>query len=235
MAPRGLILDRNGMILVDNHPSYEMAVVREDVTDMDLLVNRLSKILNRPEDEIKTAVEKSKRTPSFKPAPVLVGLNRDDLVALETHRYELPGIVIQINPRRKYLQDKLAAHIIGYLGEVTQSQLKREEYRDHRMGDLVGQFGIEKAWESWLHGKRGRNLAEVDVSGRVLKIINKVNPIPGHNLFLTIDARLQRVAQEALGDYAGAVAAIDPTTGEILAMASAPTFSQNTFVEGHNA
>ncbi|MFH1136000.1 MAG: penicillin-binding protein 2 [Pseudomonadota bacterium] len=232
LAPRGLILDRNGMILVDNHPSYEMALVREDVPDMNLLADRLSKILNRPREEVKTALEGAKSTPSFKPAVIFTGMSRDELVALETHRFELPGIVIQVNPRRKYLQDKLASHIVGYLGEITQGQLNREEYRDHRMGDLVGQFGIEMSWESWLHGKRGRNLAEVDVSGRILKIINKVDPIPGHNLFLTIDARLQRAAQEALGDNAGAVAALDPNTGEILAMASAPTFSQNTFVEG---
>jgi penicillin-binding protein 2 len=153
-------------------------------------------------------------------------------VAIETNRFWLPGISIRVKPQRRCLHPLLASHVVGYLGEVTRSQLARDQYRDHRMGDLAGQYGIEMEMESFLHGRRGQRLVEVDAVGRVLKLIHKVDPVPGDNLVLTLDAKLQQVAQDALGDHVGAVVALDPNNGEVLAMASMPTFNQSDFVQG---
>ena len=232
LPPRGLILDRTGMILVDNYPSYELAVVREDVPDSRELTHRLAYYLSRPYEEIQAGFEAASLKPAFQPAVILSDLTSRDLVNVETHRYELPGLAIRVKPQRMYLQDDLASHVIGYLGEINQAQLDRDKYIDNRMGDLVGQYGLEMEWESFLHGRRGKRVVEVDASGRMLRVIKQMEPEPGHNLYLTLDARLQRVAQEALGEQAGAVVALDPNTGEVLAMASAPTFRQNDFANG---
>ncbi|MBU2550357.1 MAG: penicillin-binding protein 2 [Proteobacteria bacterium] len=229
---RGLILDRNGQLLADDHPSFELWAIREDVPDMGNLIDRLALLVNVPWDETRKNLEEAMNRPAFKPTLLMSGLSREKLVAFETHRYELPGLFIQDKPQRRYLKDELASHVIGYLSEVTQDELEHPKYADYRMRDMVGRCGVEQEWETSLFGQRGQRLVEVDASGRVLKVIHQQDSIPGHNLFLTIDSDLQRVAQEALGEEVGAVVALDPKTGEVLAMASRPTFSPNEFIRG---
>jgi penicillin-binding protein 2 len=235
LPPRGIIMDRNGNILVENYPAYQMAVIREHVTDGDELARRLAYLLGMPTPGVEERLREASRKPAFRPTVVFSDLTQTNLVDLETHRYELPGVVIQVKPRRRYLYDRTASHVIGYLGEVTSRQLEMPEYKDHRMGDQAGQSGVEKHWERDLHGRRGRVLVEVDASGRVLKVLQKNNPVPGDNLQLTIDVKLQQAAQQAMEGKAGAVVALDPNSGEILAMVSSPTYSQNDFVEGIDA
>jgi len=232
LPARGLILDRDGQILVDNHPTFDLAIIREDVPDLDLLTTRLTHLLKLPPEELTAVLENARLQPVFKPALIRPDLSRLELITLETYRYELPGIVIRVKPQRKYLRESLAAHVIGYLGEVSQNQLKLKKYADYRMGDLIGQYGLEWEYESALHGKRGWRLVEVDAFGRVLKVIKQVPSVPGHNLHLTLDIRLQQAAEEALKGKAGSIVAMDPQTGAILAMASSPTFSQEDFVKG---
>jgi len=232
LPPRGLITDRYGEILVDNYPSFELAVVREDVPDLDDLVTRLCSLIGLSWAEVHDGLQEVLKEPSFKPGVIISNMNWDQLSILETHRYELPGVVIQVKPRRRYLQERLAPHVIGYLGEISPEQLTQTEYGLNRPGDLIGQCGVEQVWERHLHGRRGRRMVEIDASGRVLRVIKQVPPFPGKNLRLTLDARLQRAAQAALGQTAGAVVALDPNNGEILAMASTPTFNQNEFVKG---
>ena len=235
LPQRGLILDRNGDILVDNHPSYALAVVREDVPDIRVLTNRLAFLLNRPWAEVGSALEAISRQPAFEPVTIYSDLTRDDLVLLETHRYELPGVVVQVKPQRRYLHEKFAAHVIGYLGEITGDQLDQEKYDNYRMGDLVGQYGVEKSWEDYLHGRRGRRMVEVNAGGRVLRVIKEMPAKLGYNLHLTLDPRLQSVAQQALQGKAGALVALEVKTGEVLAMASSPVFNPNEFVQGISA
>jgi len=232
LPPRGLILDRYGQILVDNHPAFDLAVIREDVPDFDLLITRLTHLLKMPLKEMEGTFKAARSLPAFKPALIRSDLSRLDLVVLETHRFELPGIVIRVKPQRKYLHESLAAHVIGYLGEVSQNQLKLKKYKKNRMGDLIGQYGLEWEHESILKGKRGWRLVEVNASGRVLKVIKQIPPEPGHNLYLTLDARLQQVAEQALEDKAGAIVVMNVQTGAILAMASSPTFCQDDFIKG---
>jgi penicillin-binding protein 2 len=159
-------------------------------------------------------------------------LERPELVALETHRYELAGAVIDIRPGRAYLNGGVAAHVIGHLGEISPEQLKLKAYSDSRIGDLIGRNGLEKEFERVLKGGRGWKVVEADASGRVLQVIRQIAPSPGGNLILTLDARVQQAAEEALKDRAGAIVALDPKTGGVLAMASSPVFNQKDFVRG---
>ncbi|MEW5725183.1 MAG: penicillin-binding protein 2 [Thermodesulfobacteriota bacterium] len=232
VPPRGLIYDRNGLLLVDNQPSFELAVLREDVPDPKGLTAQIAYLLGRPWSVVEEAYEAASNLPRFQPARMLTDLTLENVVALKTHQYELPGVVIQVKPKRRYLHDFLASHVVGYLGEITKEQLELPAYHDHRAGDMVGQYGIEREWETELHGERGWSKVEVNAAGRVQRLIETVNPKPGLNLYLTLDARMQKVAQEVLGEQAGAVVGVDPKTGEILFMASTPTFSQNDFVQG---
>ncbi|MEW6261526.1 MAG: penicillin-binding protein 2 [Thermodesulfobacteriota bacterium] len=232
LPARGLIMDRYGLVLAENRPSYDLAVIKEDLGDRKTLAARLAQLLGLSFEEVWSRFEAIQSKPSFEPAVLISGLNRENVVTIETHRYELPGTMIQVKPQRTYHYDQLASHLVGYMGEVNQDQLARAEYREHRMGDLAGQYGIEREWETYLHGKRGRRLVEVDASGRVLKIIETLDPSPGSNLYLTMDTRLQRICQEILTDKVGAIVALHPFTGEILAMATSPTFSQNDFAGG---
>ena len=232
LPPRGLILDRNGYLLVDNSPHYDLAIIREDVRDEKELIGRLCHILGMSYEELSERYDEIRRKPSFKPAVLVRDVTDANRVILETHRYELQGTVIQVKPQRRYLNEFLASHIIGYLGEINSNQLADELYREHRMGDLVGQYGVEREWESYLHGRRGWRLVEVNARGRLLKVIKQVNPVAGRNLHLTLDSGLQQVAQDALGEQVGAIVAVDPRTGEVLAMASSPTFNQKDFEGG---
>lgn len=232
LPTRGLILDATGRILVDNYPAYDLGIVRENVRDAQELKLRLSRLLNMPLSRLDKAFKEARSTPSFKPALIRADLAWEELAALEVHRFELPGTLITIRPRRKYLNESLAAHAIGYLGEVNTAQLKKDEWEHKRVGDLVGQCGVEQAWESALEGRRGYSREEVDAFGRVQRVIERMPATPGHNLHLTIIAQLQKAAEKALAGKAGAIVALEAQTGRVLAMASSPSFSQEDFVQG---
>ena len=232
LPSRGRISDREGRILVNNFPAFDLDVVREDAKDLPLLTVRLSRLLGLPVEEIQACLEASKTQPAFLPVRIRHDLERPELVALETHRYELAGAVIDIRPGRAYLNGGVAAHVIGHLGEISPEQLKLKAYSDSRIGDLIGRNGLEKEFERVLKGGRGWKVVEADASGRVLQVIRQIAPSPGGNLILTLDARVQQAAEEALKDRAGAIVALDPKTGGVLAMASSPVFNQKDFVRG---
>jgi penicillin-binding protein 2 len=154
---------------------------------------------------------------------------------VETHRFNLPGVMVQIEPRRSYEMPSFAAHLIGYLGEIEEAQLKDRRHQGYKLGDYLGKYGVEMEWEPELKGLRGGRQVEADAAGRQLSILREVAPEPGHNLILTLDTQLQLRAESALEGKAGAIIAMDPTTGDILAMASSPAFDQNQFVRGFTA
>jgi penicillin-binding protein 2 len=159
-------------------------------------------------------------------------IGRSALAAVEVHRYDLPGIEVTVEPRRNYIHKESASHLLGYLSEINPDELKCGEYPDCRGGDFIGKFGVEKAYGSFLRGKRGGRQVEVDARGRVVRVLKTVEAQPGHNLYLTIDQRLQAKAEALLAGVVGAVVAMDPNTGELLALASSPSFDQNDFVGG---
>ncbi|MBF0552221.1 MAG: hypothetical protein HQK60_17005 [Deltaproteobacteria bacterium] len=193
LPARGLILDRNGILLADNRPSYNLAVTLEDVPDPDALVANLSKILDMPAALLEERINKAKNVP-FKSHRIKSDIQWDELAKIETNKLILPGVSIEIEPRRNYVLKSLASHMIGYLGEITLPQLKSGRYAINKPGDQVGKSGIEKEWQVSLNGQRGQRQIEVDAAGRELKELNHQDPTPGNNLYLTIDIRLQMVA-----------------------------------------
>ena len=232
---RGMIFDRNGILLVDNQPSFDLCLIREDVDDMPRLLTNLENLLELDQDLVKERIEKFRASPPFDPITIKPDLTRDELARVETYKYESPGLYISTEPRRYYLFPELAAHLIGYTGQVTERQLATGKLKGVKLGDRVGQYGVEQSWQSALAGRRGGRQVEVDATGRRLDVLQEIPAQPGYNLVLTIDARLQRAAEEALGDKAGAVVALDPETGQVLAMVSRPTFDQTKFIRGISA
>ncbi|MFO7783178.1 MAG: penicillin-binding protein 2 [Thermodesulfobacteriota bacterium] len=229
---RGMIFDRNGYLLVDNRPSYNLSLIPEDIRDPEPLLEQLQKLAGIDPEAVRSKINIASGGRSFRPVLIEHDLSRETLAAVETNRFNLPGVVIQVSPQRHYIRGKLASHVIGYLGEISESQLKSGHYPGSRLGSLVGKSGVEARWQGYLHGTRGGEQVEVDAAGRRLKVLSQKQSVSGMNLSLTLDMDLQVLAEKELEDKKGAIIAIDPGNGEILAMASAPAFDPNVFIRG---
>jgi penicillin-binding protein 2 len=233
IAPtRGIIYDRHGRILVDNRPAFKLAIVPEDIRDSQETLHQLSRILGVDQTQFIEKVRVAPKGAPFRPILLARDMTRDQVAAVETQRFHLPGVMVQIEPRRSYERPSFAAHLIGYLGEIEEGQLKDRLDRGYKIGDYLGKYGVELEWEEWLKGQRGGRQVEADAAGRQLRILGEVSPKPGHNLILTLDTNLQLKAESVLEGQAGAIIALDPNNGDILAMASSPAFDQNQFVRG---
>jgi penicillin-binding protein 2 len=229
---RGMILDRKGETLVDNRASYDLHVIPEEVHDLGDLLERLSHLAGVDPQQAKQALDEAYRRHPFKPVCLKRDLSRNELATIETHRFNLPGVMIKIAPQRHYISGDLASHLIGYLGEISENQLNSGQYPDSKPGDLIGKSGVEWKWQPALNGVRGGEQVEVDASGRKIRVIARKSPVPGENACLTIDKDLQTNAETALSGKCGAIVAMNPNNGEILAMASSPSFDPNIFVGG---
>jgi penicillin-binding protein 2 len=231
---RGLIYDRTGRLLVENRPSFNLQIIRKDAEPVEETVRKLSRhILLKPRE----IHEKLKTSGGGAYDPVLIqeDIDRSTMASVAAHRFELPGVSIEARARRHYIYPSLAAHLLGYLGEVNAGEIRSKKFKSLQKGDYVGRFGVEKAMEDYLCGRAGGQVVQVNAAGQVAEILDEVAPEAGNNLFLTIDFQLQKLAESLLEEKAGAVVAMDPTNGEILAMASKPGFNQNQFVEGMTA
>ena len=229
---RGLIFDRNGDLLVDNRPSYDLYITLKDTKNLKKTIANLSVYTQFPENDLMAKIIAAKGVPSYKPILLLRDMDRDVFAAVEAHRYELPGITVNIEPIRHYLSDKFASHLIGYLGEISLDELSSGKYKGLRSGDYVGKFGVEKSLENYLRGEPGGRQVEVNAAGQVIRVLQTVDSKPGYNVYLTIDKKLQEEAEALLSGKVGAAIAMDPTNGDILAMASSPSFGKNEFVCG---
>ena len=229
-ALRGLVFDRRHRPLVDTKPSFEAAIVPEDSPNLPVTIAHLQKLLGVEGLEKKIDDADDQGRPDFEPVIVAEHLDWPQVVALESHQLELPGVNLQVSPQRHYLYDSLAAHLLGYVGEVSLKDLDR--LPDYRMGDEIGKFGLERSLESTLRGDSGGQEIEVDAVGRRLRLLREIPERPGDSIVMTIDLDLQRTAEAAIGDRTGALVAVDPNTGYILAMASKPAFDPNIFAEG---
>jgi penicillin-binding protein 2 len=228
-APRGAILDRNGKVLVSNTPSFSVAVIPQDVKNKDLLVSNLSRYLNLDAKEIEEKWNKGQGRAKYYPLVVASGISRDQMEFLEENRLSLSGVNIEMKPVRAYGNGELAAHLLGYLGEVSEDELGTDRYKEYNAGDYTGKSGIEKSWESYLHGTDGGRQIEVDARGRFLRTVEETGSSVGNTVVLTIDLEMQKVVEQAFGDKAGAAVAMDVNTGEILAFASNPGFDPALF------
>ncbi len=229
---RGLIYDRNGNLLVDNRPAFDLNIVLKDAKPVEKTVKKLSKYIGVPASELMSKIESNKSAPSYKPILLKKDIGRDALAAIEVRKFDLPGVFVDVKPRRHYIEKKTAAHLIGYLSEINPDELGSGDYPGYTVGDYIGKFGAEKTFEPFLQGKRGGRQVEVNVMGQVVRVLKTVDAQPGRNIYLTIDLNVQKTAEVQLKGKAGAVAVMDPQTGQILALASSPSFDPNIFVDG---
>ena len=231
-APRGIIFDRNGVPIVANRPAYDLVLVREDVKDLQGTIAELARLCQCDPADLFAIVIASRGTPKFVPIRLVSDIDRDCLARVEAELIRLPGVEITIEPKREYNFDGTAAHLIGYLSQITEGELKSGKYPGYYAGEDIGKMGVEYAFEKYLHGVRGHRQVEVDAVGRRVRLLEEQPPVAGHDLWLTIDMDAQKTAESLLADKAGAIVAVDPNDGEVLAFASSPTFNQEKFIKG---
>ncbi|MFQ5828650.1 MAG: penicillin-binding protein 2 [Candidatus Methylomirabilia bacterium] len=224
-APRGILLDRNGLPLVDNRPAFTLSLIPGEMEHRRTVLARLAALLQIPYTELARRLE---RVPddSFTPIRVRRGLTLAEVAKVEEWKLELPGVVVEVEPQRAYPGSRLAAHLLGYVREASQDQIKEGRY--HR-GDMVGQSGLERLLDDYLHGTDGSQHIEVDALGRPIELIRRQEPKPGADVVTTIDRRIQEIAERVMGNRAGAVVVMDPRNGDVLAMTSSPAFDLDQF------
>ena len=222
---RGLIYDRNGVLLANNVPSFTLYVSLEAVKDRDLLIDQLSNLLGLDAALVRTKL--TARGSKQLPRKVKDRLTLREATLVESHRLDLPGVMVQVESQRNYPGGVTASHLLGYVGEVSPEQLEKPEFADLHQGSIVGQYGVEKFFDRLVRGQAGQKSLEVDAVGHEKRTVVVEQPHAGDNLYLTIDARLQKVAENLLGEESGAIVALDPRTGDVLAMASRPGFDPN--------
>jgi penicillin-binding protein 2 len=230
--PRGRLYDRNDNLLVDNRPSFDVNVTLKDAGPLNQTLEKLSLHLQTPVEKLLSKIKQAPGASAYKPLLLKQDVGRDTLAAVEVNKFDLPGVSVNVNLRRQYIYERDAAHLIGYLSEISPDELKSGSYPDSRSGDLIGKFGAEKVYETFLSGKRGGRQVEVNANGLVVRVLKTVDAEPGRNIYLTIDEKLQHRTEELLDGVVGAAVAIEPETGQVLALASSPSFDQNSFVGG---
>ncbi|AMV72931.1 peptidoglycan transpeptidase [Desulfuromonas sp. DDH964] len=231
-APRGPIYDRDGELLIANRPAFTVSVLRQEVDEKEELLTRLSDYLGVPREALAARWDEGRRFPPYRPFPVAEDVSRDVVERIQENSIDLPGVLIEVRPLRSYPYQEMAAHLFGYLGEITEGELGEERFAEYRAGDFIGRGGLEQTLESDLRGEEGKRLIEVDVKGKELRILKTQESRPGHKVFLTLQRKVQQAAEEAFGDQAGAAVAIDPRNGEILAITSRPSFNPAQFARG---
>lgn len=231
-APRGPVYDRHGVLLVDNRPAFQISVMRQDIVERDELFGRLSRLLDVSVEQLEMRWQEGRRLPAYRPVPLVIDVERELVERVQENSIDLPGVLIEVRPIRDYPDPEAVAHVIGYLGEITEQELRSAPFGEYRGGDLVGKVALERAYEDSLRGDKGQQLIEVDVQGRLLRMLQAQIPEPGKKVFLTVDLELQKAAVEAFGDRAGAAVALNVHSGEVLAMVSLPTYNPAQFARG---
>ncbi|HTC75693.1 MAG TPA: penicillin-binding protein 2, partial [Edaphobacter sp.] len=230
LAPRGKLFDREGRLIVDNYPSVSCYLLREQVKDPEVDLPLISQGLHIPLEQIQSTLRRYQIAPKYQPIPLKLDITPDEQAFIAAHRDELPELETRDEQRRLYPGDGFAAHLIGYVGEVSEQMLANDDrYALYSPGDVVGRSGVEATYDPLLRGVDGSRDIIVDSHGRELGHLGQELAIPGKDLRLTIDLDIQIAAEKALEGKVGAIVAMDPHTGEILAMASRPTFDPNQF------
>jgi len=234
IAPeRGLIYDRNGVVLADNRPSFNLTLTRERAGDWNAVLDRVAQVLQLPEQERRQFDKELKRARHpFEPVTLMYELSEQQIARLAVDQFRLPGIDVQAQFIRQYPHGAHFAHSVGYVGRINEKEAKSLDQTEYRGTQSIGKTGVERFYESQLHGHVGFEEVETNAQGRVMRVLKHTDPIPGKNIVLSLDIHLQEAAEKALGDRRGAVVCIDPKNGDVLAMVSKPSFDPNLFVTG---
>jgi penicillin-binding protein 2 len=233
-APRGVLFDRNGRVLVENRNTFNIALVREQSRDLDRTVHLLAMATGADEALMRETLNRRRREPSYRPIVLIENASREQWFAVAARITELPGIIKQDVPTRKYPSSELAAHVFGYVGEVTDAQLTSDEYSGIEPGAIVGHAGVEKAFNKLLMGTDGDKYVIVNSLGREITVVRQQPPSEGRRIQLTIDADVQKAAEDGFtaSTFNGAAVVLDPRNGEVLAFTSRPAYDPNAFAAG---
>jgi penicillin-binding protein 2 len=233
-APRGVLLDRDGKVLVENENTMNIALVREQTKNVGDVLRVLAFATGTSEAQLKDTVNRRRRDPSFRPIVLIENASREQVTAVWARRLELPGIIYQEVPSRRYPSSDMAAHVFGYVGEVSDAQLQRPEYQGVEPGTIVGQAGVEFAYNKNLMGKEGVKQVVVNSVGREIRELDKTDPTVGRSMQLTIDSDIQKSIEDAFAasGFNGASVVLDPRNGEVLGFTSRPSYDPNAFAAG---
>jgi penicillin-binding protein 2 len=229
---RGLIYDRNGILLAENLPSYRLEITPEQIDDMAATLAALEEIIEIDKSDRSRFENLIQRKPRFESIPLRFHLSDEEVARFSVNRHRFPGVDITAGLARHYVQGTLAVHALGYVGRIDEQALKVVDSSNYRGTTHIGKIGIEKTYESVLHGTVGFQQVETTAQGRVIRVLKRTPPVSGRNLYLTIDSRVQAAAEKAFGDYTGSAVAIDPNNGDILVFVSQPAYNPNSFVNG---
>lgn len=228
---RGLILDRNGNVLVDNKPSFDVIYVPNKNSANRLSVEKLKELYESRNMEFPYDLAALKNAKPYLPVKLDKNVDMEKIALVETNALILPGIYIDVSPIRLYLDGEVLAPVIGYTGEISREELEKNPDK-YAYGDVSGKHGLERSFDPYIRGRRGAELVEVNVHGKEIKNLGRIDPVSGYNMVLTIDADLQKAAWEAIAGKAGSAVVLDPRDGAVLAMVSSPSFDPNLFYEG---
>ena len=228
-AIRGMVFDRSNRLLINSRPSFDIRYLPDEGEEPETALRRLADVVDGDAQNFLAAVG---RAGGSEGVTLLRDVDWPSVVAVETRRLDLPGVAVSVRARRSYLTDEMTAHLLGYLGEVNTGQLQQLRKRGYRQGDEIGQSGLEKRWEWQLAGRSGVEKVEVNATGRKVRMIDRLNATPGHDIELTLDMKVQRVAYDALRDKEGAIVVLEVDTGAVVAMVSSPAFDPNSFARG---
>lgn len=229
---RGFIYDRRGALLADNTPAFVLEVNAEKTGGLDETLQRLSRLVRISENDLARFQERRRKAPRYTDVPLRFNLSPEELANYQVNRYNFPGVEIEPSLIRRYPLGATASPVIGYIGGITEADLERVDEKAYRGTNYIGKTGVEKSHETLLHGQLGTRIVETNAAGRPLRELDYRPGEPGRNLFLTLDARLQLAAETAFGTYAGALVALAPESGEVLALVSKPGFDPHLFIEG---
>jgi len=229
---RGLIYDRNGVLLAENVPVFSLEITPDRVKNLKTVIDQLQKIIQIDEDDLKHFYKEKHQRRSFDPVTLKLKLTDEEVAKFSVNQFKFPGIAVKARLLRRYPLGPAFAHVVGYVGRINEEELKILDPSNYAASNFVGKIGIEKSYEKLLHGKVGTEQVETDASGREVRILRRTAPTPGKDIYLTIDSGLEIAAERALEGHRGSVVAIDPRNGEVLALVSAPSYDPNLFVKG---
>ncbi len=224
---RGIIYDRNGEVMAKNVASFNIGLVLADIKDLGFTLKQIAPVTGLSPEEMKDIISENRNSDPFSPLIIKDNVSIREVALIESSRWLLPGVQVVVEGRREYPHMESAAHLLGYVGEISRSQLKEPEYASEPPGRIIGQYGIEKVYDRLLRGDVGWKNIEVDATGSERRVLSTLEPVSGDNIILSVDLRLQKMAENALGNRSGAVVVMKTGTGEILALASKPAFDPN--------
>ena len=232
VAPRGMIYDKAGRVMADTRPSFNMYIIPEDIKDFNQTVDGLAKLINIDREDIIDKMKVASGFPPSFPVKIKSDISMDEVAKIEANRIYLPGVTIQIEPKRNYPYGMMMAHMLGYVSEISDDELKNKSLKGYSLGDNIGRYGLERAYEPYLRGKDGEKRVEVNAMGREVRTLETIEPIAGNNLYLNINLDVQLAVEKAFENKKGGCIALETKTGAVIALISRPSFDPNKFASG---